>query len=246
MHKQHTDAVIFIGPSISKQDASAVFGNALYLPPVSQGDVYKVCQEYTPRLIGIVDGYFETQPAVWHKEILYALSKGIHVVGASSMGALRAAEMRTYGMVGIGEVYEAYASNLIEDDDEVTIVHAPDMLQYMQLSEAMVNIRKTVAVATQQKIVPPTIGEYIINLAKSMHYKQRCYPRIEQMACTAHESLQQFFKWVKHNACNAKYDDAVLMLEYCKNFLANGYDAPQKPFYFEETAYWRQCIVETA
>ena len=54
--------------------------------------------------IGLVDGYFGGAAAVWHKEILYALSLGVRVLGASSMGALRAAECAAYGMEPVGEI----------------------------------------------------------------------------------------------------------------------------------------------
>src|SRR5438270_5415666 len=66
---------VFTGPTISAADAGCVL-DAVYLPPVSQGDVYRVGLE-KPLAIGIVDGYFEQVPAVWHKEILWALSEGI-------------------------------------------------------------------------------------------------------------------------------------------------------------------------
>ena len=47
-------------------------------------------------------------------------------MGASSMGALRAAELSQFGMVGIGEVYQAFKLGRLEDDDEVAIVHGPE------------------------------------------------------------------------------------------------------------------------
>lgn len=80
---------------------------ATYLPPVSQGDIAGLLRR-RPRVIGIIDGYFERVPAVWHKEILLALSAGVHVVGGASMGALRAAELHSFGMVGVGEVFAWY------------------------------------------------------------------------------------------------------------------------------------------
>ena len=60
-----------------------------------------------PAVIGIIDGYFEIVPTVWHKEILWAMAQGIHVFGAASIGALRAAELDAFGMRGIGRIYEA-------------------------------------------------------------------------------------------------------------------------------------------
>ena len=47
------------------------------MPPVAQGDIYRAVRR-RPRAIGIIDGYFEGVPAVWHKEILWAMAQGIH------------------------------------------------------------------------------------------------------------------------------------------------------------------------
>ena len=84
-------AYVFLGPSLPLDQARAIL-DAIYLPPVQQGDLLRLL-ELKPRYVGIIDGYFETVPAVWHKEILLAMSQGVHVFGAASMGALRAAEL---------------------------------------------------------------------------------------------------------------------------------------------------------
>ena len=73
---------VFTGPTLSPKEAEAEL-DATILPPVSQGDVYRVALE-APRAIGIIDGYFEQVPAVWHKEILWAMAQGIHVFGSAS------------------------------------------------------------------------------------------------------------------------------------------------------------------
>jgi len=62
---------------------------------------------------------------VAHKEILDVLKKGVTVVGGSSMGALRAAELDAFGMVGAGRIYECYRSGRIEADDEVAVTYNP-------------------------------------------------------------------------------------------------------------------------
>ena len=59
-------------------------------------------RESAPRAIGIIDGVFLDVASVWHREILWALSQGVHVFGAASMGALRAAELDGFGMRGVG------------------------------------------------------------------------------------------------------------------------------------------------
>ena len=92
---------VFTGPYAAADEAARACSTPSYLPPVSQGDVYRVALE-RPRAIGIIDGYFERVPAVWHKEILWAMTQGIHVFGSASMGALRAAELEAFGMEGVG------------------------------------------------------------------------------------------------------------------------------------------------
>src|SRR5579859_4749374 len=111
------ETVIFLGPTLEVNEARKVLGGE-YLPPAAQGDLYRVARE-RPFSIGLVDGYFEHVPAVWHKEILWALSQGIHVFGAASMGALRAAELHPFGMQGVGRIFEAFRDGMLEDDDEV-------------------------------------------------------------------------------------------------------------------------------
>ena len=66
-------AVVFLGPTLARQDAATVL-DATFLPPARQGDVFRALLAYHPRAIGLVDGVFLDVPAVWHREILWALS----------------------------------------------------------------------------------------------------------------------------------------------------------------------------
>src|SRR3546814_19886665 len=95
------EIAVFAGPSLRE----ALPPGFKLLPPAKQGDVFGVARS-RPLAIGLIDGYFEQAPAVWHKEILWALSQGIHVFGAASMGALRAADLQAYGLRGVGKIFE--------------------------------------------------------------------------------------------------------------------------------------------
>jgi len=77
-----------------------------------------------PRAIVLLDGVFHQSLAVWHKEIVYALLEDTIVIGAASMGALRAAEMHRYGVIGIGRVFEMYRDGE-EDDSLVAMTYDP-------------------------------------------------------------------------------------------------------------------------
>ena len=84
--KAAVSVYVFTGPTISQAEASREL-EAVYLPPAAEGDVYRVTLK-RPQAIGIIDGYFQSIPTVRHKEILWAMSRGIHVFGSASIGAL--------------------------------------------------------------------------------------------------------------------------------------------------------------
>src|SRR5882672_7236778 len=140
-------AIIFAGPSLPPAVRSS-FPALEWRPPVRQGDLYLAALEH-PGIIGVIDGYFELVPTVWHKEILWAMAAGIHVYGAASIGALRAVELAPFGMRGIGRVYEDFRDGVLQDDDEVAVLHGPAELGYPPVTEAMVNIRATLAAAAR-------------------------------------------------------------------------------------------------
>ena len=76
-------------------------------------------------VIVILDGEFGQSLSVSPKEILAVLERGKTVIGASSMGALRASELDRHGMIGIGWVYEHFRRSAVRRDADVALVYAP-------------------------------------------------------------------------------------------------------------------------
>ena len=89
------------------------------------------------------------------------------------MGALRAAELVPFGMIGVGPIFEAYRDGLYTDDDEVALLHGPAELGYRAMSEPMVNIRATVARAIDDGVIGSDSGERVIRCAKDTFYQER-------------------------------------------------------------------------
>lgn len=170
-----SDTYVFLGPTLPVADAARVLPDAVYLPPVAVGDVYALVQGARPRRIAIIDGYFERMAAVWHKEILWALDHGVAVYGASSMGALRAAELAAFGMVGVGRVYAGYARGRLVADDEVAIVHGPAEMGYLGMSTAMVDLRAGLAVAVRRGAITARSRDRLIELGRAMFYRDRSW-----------------------------------------------------------------------
>ena len=127
--------VVFLGPSLPRAEAAAIL-DAEFRPPVRRGDLSSIG---TGRTVLILDGEFDQNFSVSPKEILALLDRGNHVLGAASMGAIRASELRDMGMYGLGRVFEAYLSGRIIGDDEVALAYCP--WTYANLTVPLVNIR---------------------------------------------------------------------------------------------------------
>lgn len=207
--------IIFTGPSLGVNDARTVL-DADYRAPVKRGDITSVINE-NPDIIGIIDGVFHQQPAVSPREILDAINRGITVVGSSSMGALRAAELDQYGMKGIGYVYEQYANGFLESDDDVAVTLDPDSFE--QLSEALVNINYNFTVAFRQGIINESEFDELCGVAKSIFYPKRSYDLIFDKADISSDVLNQLKLFLDVFAIDVKRRDALDLLEYIKRLL---------------------------
>lgn len=235
---------VFIGPTLRREDVAARC-DALCLPPVAQGDVYRAALR-KPRAIGIVDGYFSGAPSVWHKEILWALSQGIHVFGSASMGALRAAELHGFGMQGVGRIFEAFRDGILEDDDEVAVVHGPAELGFVAASEPMVNIRATLARAEADGVLSVGSRHALEAFAKSLFFPHRTWPAILDGARgTAETELAKLRSWLPHGRIDQKREDALAMLAAMQETLAR--PDPHRPcFKFEWTQFWDELVAQPA
>ena len=233
------DAILFIGPSLPERDPAERPGFERR-PPAAQGDVYRATLE-KPRAIGIVDGYFHGVPAVWHKEILWAMTRGIHVFGAASMGALRAAELHPFGMRGVGRIFEAYRDGALSDDDEVALTHGPEDLGYLSLSEPMVNIRATLEGAVSEGLVTDAARIELLALAKAQYYQSRTWETVlaaaESHAVRA-EDIAALRAWLPAGSIDQKRRDARELIVALAHLL-DGDPAPMRPdFAFEWTEMW--------
>jgi hypothetical protein len=235
-------AIVFSGPSLPPSKAPFVPG-VEWRPPVRQGDLYKAALS-RPALIGIIDGFFELVPTVWHKEILWAMAEGIHVYGAASIGALRAAELCDFGMKGIGDVYRQFRTGVLLDDDEVAVLHGPEEIDYAQVTEAMVNIRATISHALHLGIVDPTVAAELLRIAKSLFYKDRSYDAILKKATElglSHDVLSRLANWLAGGQIDQKRLDALEMLEAMKEHLMRGVSPLQVSYQFAHTFAWENA-----
>lgn len=232
-----TRAIVFSGITIDADEGSKLLA-AEYLPPVGRGDMVRVVEERHPAAIGIIDGLFETSPAVLHKEILWAMSKGIHVFGGAGYGALRAAELDAFGMTGVGAIYRRCRDGRVEDDDEVAVHARLVDNHWLRLSDAMVNIRETLGRAEARSVIGAPLREELEAFAKSLFYKERTFERLVDWASTLAESasaIEQLRNWLVTDSVDLMREDAGSLLEKMKHHLS-GDPAPLEIAYELEPA----------
>lgn len=238
-----TRVVVHLGPSLSVAVARRVLA-ADYREPARCGDVLRAVLDGAD-VIGLIDGYFHHVPAVWHKEILYALAQGVAVLGAASMGALRAAELAPFGMVGVGRITAAFRAGCLTDDDEVAVRHGPAALGYPLLSEPMVNIRATLARAVRQQVLAPRVAARLVEVAKRTFYPDRSWERLLAHARTLGLPTGSLATWLPRGRVDAKAIDARLLLRTIARYRARP-DRARPGFRLAHTEMWDALLQRVA
>ena len=243
---KHEDVIVFVGPTLPPEEARRWL-DADYRPPARRGDVYRACIS-EPQLIILVDGAFESEAAVFHNEILWALSKGISVWGAASMGALRAAELASFGMIGFGTIFVAYEEGAIERDDAVAVEHGPAELGYPLLSTPLVDVWATLEKAFESGVLSACERDMLKGIASGIFYKRLGFQLLLESAVQRGlpqhraQGLQQFL--ADHGIFSQKRADAIEVLQIAADEKALPRYAPSQGFVFELTSAWERLVVE--
>ncbi|HIH74429.1 MAG TPA: TfuA-related McrA-glycine thioamidation protein [Methanosarcina sp.] len=219
MVAEESKAVIFTGNSISQEDAKKIL-TANYQPPVRRFQLEKFVQKGY-EVIGIIDGIFFDRAAVGHREIISALNAGVKVVGGASMGALRASELDTHGVVGVGKIYECYRDGIIESDDEVAVSTNPDTFE--PISVPLVNMRETLKAALATGLVSEKEHKDLLELAINTYYPDRSYLGLvkegAKRGLIPEEKRKELLDFCLNSGIDVKRQDAILVLETVKKLL---------------------------
>ncbi|MTI00381.1 TfuA-like protein [Roseibium sp. RKSG952] len=229
--------VVFAGPSIFGLAPGHMDGMDMR-PPAARGDILRAF-EGGARVIGLIDGYFDAAPAVWHKEILFALEGGCLILGAASMGALRAAECDTFGMMGVGKIYQDYASGARVSDADVAVTHAPAELGYQPLTVAQVDAEDVILSAFAQEVIPAGIRDDLLQASAALHYKERTWGAILNLVDLEEAQKSRFQADLPCVFDSLKRRDAEALLTVIRqNHSADG-PVPERNWQFQHTLFFR-------
>lgn len=233
-------AVVFAGPSLPPGDrlAGAAFE---WSPPAGAGDLLRLLSR-PPAIVCLIDGFFDDRPAPWHKEIVALMAAGVTVFGASSMGALRAAELHGLGMIGVGRIFDAYARGLLTGDDEVACVHAPGELDWAPLTVPMVEMRATLLAAVRAGLIGGATARAIRSAAHDVHFAVRDWPALAR-ACVDHGLIRgDAFDRLRRAHVPLKRLDAIACLQLAASWTKPPVGVAPPP----GTCYFRALVEETA
>ncbi|MBI3926856.1 MAG: hypothetical protein HY319_15070 [Armatimonadetes bacterium] len=237
------DIAVFLGPSLERDTAREILP-AVYLAPAGCGDLL-ASRRLHPKVVALVDGVFEHRPSVWHKEILYLLEQGVRVVGAASIGALRAAELHRFGMIGIGSIFEEYRDGLRRDDADVAVLHGGQREAWRALTDPLVNVE-----ATLSRAAPKALGESMAALARRLFYQERTWEALFRLAEETFPGQVGEIRCLSTLVENGgrvdrKREDAIQLLETLSRVVRGESELPVPvPFRLERTTWLRGLLRE--
>lgn len=202
---------VFVGPTLNGSTKVADTAGVKLLPPVKRGDIDRLVSSRRPGALAIVDGQFHQCLSVGHAEIRSALAHGWQVWGLSSMGAIRACEMRHMGVRGYGEVFDWFCRDEDFRDDEVALTHFPTP-PYLALSEPLIHIRLWLRELVRKRLLTLHQEKRLLQELMTMWFGERTLAIACEMVVKSiprevnkiHETLKNFdrFRIKSHDLSN--------------------------------------------
>jgi hypothetical protein len=209
-------AVVFLGPSCPPDQIRALLPHAMIAPPVRRGDLYRY-RLLNFSIFVILDGAFSGTLAVSPREVIDILQDGAAVIGASSMGALRAVDCRPAGAIGQGKIYRLFRRRVCFSEDEVAVTYFPDP-PYFATTVPLVNIRFALRRALRSGKLSKNCADKLMRVAETLSYDRRVWSQIAAAAdvILSTEQLEAL------TSCDVKREDAIACCRWAARRLNAG------------------------
>ena len=204
--------VIFLGPTLSTEKAKEIL-DADYRSPAKKGDFLQLIQSNV-KIVGLIDGYFLQDYPPTPIEVYNLLrKKNVVIYGSSSLGALRAVELKKFGMIGIGKIFELFLRGVVDSDDEVAVTFT-EYSRYK--SDALIDIRYNLFLAKKNNIIDINTKKNILKIAKKTYFPYRRYNDIidetKKTFPALKKQIEYFEEYLIKNKKSLKEIDAVKLL----------------------------------
>ncbi|GGU42997.1 TfuA-like protein [Streptomyces violascens] len=231
---------VYVGPTLHHGEPLLSAPRVRVLPPMRHGDLFDPAIG-TGDTVVLIDGMYHQAAAVRHKEILAVLDRGVRVIGAASIGALRAAELSAFGMTGVGAVFRAYLRGDLDGDDEVAVGQQPDG-SWRSLTWPLVNLRHVLAIAARDGVMAPDAAAGLLAAFGGVYYPHRTLPAVLAI-CRRHHA-DAFAAWLQQRRSADPYFGDVKRADALEAVLLalTSTHAPQDPVPARcwDTGYYRR------
>jgi TfuA protein len=200
-----TKTIVFSGPSITAAEVH-LLATVSHAPPIRRGDLAAV-DDYD--VIVILDGEFGQSMSVSPKEILAILNAGKTVIGAASMGALRASELDRCGMIGIGWVYDRFRRCAIRHDADVALTYSP--FDFKPMTIPMIDVEYWMEQASAVGLIARRERTLVLKAARNIFFAERSVERLMDAlrGAIGRHALEQLLAFSRGTIPSVKSIDAA-------------------------------------
>lgn len=164
--------IVFFGPSIAESEVTSLAA-VTHAPPIKRGDL-AAAEDFD--VFVILDGEFGQNMSVSPKEILTVLEMGKTVIGAASMGALRASELDRSGMIGVGWVYDYFRRCAVRRDADVALVYSA--FDFKPITVPMVDLEYWMEQASAAGLIRNRERAAVLKVARNVFFAERTLERL--------------------------------------------------------------------
>lgn len=210
-----SQTTVFAGPSIITIPKE-FFSKITVYPPIKTGDLEPLVQ-LQPGVCVIIDGVFGKNRAITPFECIELINSGWVVIGCSSMGALRAADLYSMGMIGIGEVYNMYRLGICNSDADVAVVYDMNGTVCRELTISLVHVRSLLQELENKQLIDAIKSRELLHKAKQIIWYERTLDHLlcEWETCKLDTHLYGLIEnMFKGQQCDPKKLDAFEVFKY--------------------------------
>ncbi|MBC7465409.1 MAG: hypothetical protein H7256_05400 [Bdellovibrio sp.] len=209
---------IYAGLSVSEKIVKKYLPQAQFSKPIKRNDLYDDLKNGV-QVIGIIDGEFLQSLSVSPTEIHDVLRCGVSVYGASSMGAMRAAELSEYGMVGCGEIFEHIQSDSYFRDDKLGQIYFEGMgIESIPFVDFYMGAKGLV----RRGVVSKAHANLLIEVYLDLHFSRRNFSSLEAIVRKHANGAKLLIsvKKIRNQMVYQKRADGISLLKHIAKNLA--------------------------
>lgn len=168
----HRKPIVFAGSSLGPL-AEDRRGRIELRPPVRRGDLELLLDGRPPGTAVLIDGFFGSNLSVTPTECRQLLDAGWRLLGASSMGALRASELWSVGMIGVGEIFMLFRLGVLRSDADVAV--ALNARTFEEVTASVVHVRAVLSLLEQGGQITGAGARKLLRAARALHWFERSW-----------------------------------------------------------------------